>query len=47
MSNLFDIDVSGITKNIKNIFNEEELPENSTCAKFAHFEKNAIYSLIR
>ena len=35
MSELFDINVSGITKHINNIYKEQELAENSTCAKFA------------
>ena len=33
---LFDIDRSGIVRHINNIYNEEELSENSTCAKIAH-----------
>lgn len=36
MSNLFDIDRSGITKHLKNIFEISELDENMVCANFAH-----------
>jgi hypothetical protein len=32
---LYDIDRSGVTKHLKNIFADEELDENSVCAKFA------------
>ena len=35
MAELFDIDVSGIAKHIKNIYNEGELAENTTLAKIA------------
>ena len=47
MSELFDIDVSGIARHIKNIFNEEELTENSVITKFATSKKSTIYHLIR
>lgn len=33
---LFNIDRSGIVRHISNIYKEEELNENSTCAKIAH-----------
>ena len=33
---LFNIDRSGIVRHKKNIYNDEELSENSTCAKIAH-----------
>lgn len=33
---LFDVDRSVITKHLKNIFNSNELQENSVCANFAH-----------
>ncbi len=36
IAKLFDVDRTVITKHIKNIFNEDELSENSVCAKFAH-----------
>lgn len=36
LSTLFDIDRSGIVKHISNIYKDEELSEDSTCAKIAH-----------
>jgi len=36
LSNLFNIDRSGIVKHINNIYKDEELDESSTCAKIAH-----------
>lgn len=36
LSTLFNIDRSGIVRHINNIFKDEELNENSTCAKIAH-----------
>lgn len=36
LSTLFNIDRSGIVKHINNIYKEEELDENSTCATIAH-----------
>ena len=33
---LFDIDRSGIVRHINNIYKDEELSEDSTCAKIAH-----------
>ena len=36
LSTLFNIDRSGIVRHINNIYNDEELDENSTCAKIAH-----------
>ena len=36
LSILFNIDRSGIVRHINNIYKEEELSENSTCAKIAH-----------
>lgn len=35
IASLFDIDRSVVTKHIKNIFETDELYENSVCAKFA------------
>lgn len=35
ISELFDVDRSVVTKHLKNIFEENELDENSVCAKFA------------
>lgn len=36
LSTLFNIDRSGIVRHINNIYKDEELGENSTCAKIAH-----------
>ena len=36
LATLFDIDRSGIVRHINNIYRDEELNENSTCAKIAH-----------
>lgn len=36
IAELFDVDRSVITKHLKNIFETNELNENSVCAKFAH-----------
>ncbi len=36
MATLFDVNRTVITKHIKNIFEEEELSQQSVCAKFAH-----------
>ena len=36
MSVLFDVDRSVITKHLKNIFDSEELQQESVCANFAH-----------
>ena len=33
---LFDVDRSVVTKHLKNIFSDNELEEDSVCAKFAH-----------
>ena len=36
LTKLFEIDRTGITRHINNIYKDEELEENSTCAKIAH-----------
>ena len=36
LSTLFNIDRSGVVRHINNIYKDEELNENSTCAKIAH-----------
>ncbi|WP_295195766.1 RhuM family protein [Veillonella sp.] len=36
IAQLFGVDRSVITKHLKNIFDSQELEENSVCAKFAH-----------
>ena len=35
---LFDIDRSGIVRHINNIYKDEELEENATCAKIAQVQ---------
>lgn len=44
ISNLFTVDRTVITKHINNIYKEEELEENSTCAKIAHVGNNGKQS---
>ena len=39
ISNLFNVDRSGIVRHINNIHNDEELDESSTCAKIAQVQK--------
>ena len=39
LATLFNIDRSGIVRHINNIYNDEELEENSTCAKIAQVQK--------
>jgi len=36
MAELFEVDRTVVTKHLKNIFSEKELPEDSVCANFAH-----------
>lgn len=36
LATLFNIDRSGIVRHISNIYKDEELDENATCAKIAH-----------
>ncbi len=40
LSTLFNIDRSGIVRHINNIYKDEELNKNSTCAKIAHVGNN-------
>ena len=40
LTKLFEIDRTGITRHINNIYKDEELEENSTCAKIAHVGNN-------
>lgn len=40
LSTLFNIDRSGIVRHINNIYKDEELNQNSTCAKIAHMGNN-------
>ena len=39
LATLFNIDRTGITRHINNIYKDEELDENSTCAKIAQVQK--------
>ena len=39
IATLFNIDRSGIVRHISNIYKDEELEENSTCAKIAQVQK--------
>ena len=39
IATLFNIDRSGVIRHIKNIYNDKELKENSTCAKIAQVQK--------
>lgn len=47
LTKLFKIDRSGITRHINNIYKDEELEENSTCAKIAHVQKEGNRSVTR
>ena len=38
MSQLFNIDRTGISRHISNIYKENELEKDITCAKFAHMD---------
>ena len=40
LGQLFDVDRSVITKHLKNVFQEGELDETTTCAKFAQVADN-------
>ena len=47
MAKLFDRDRSVIQRHIKNIFKEDELEQNSTCAKFAQVQNEGNRSVER
>ena len=47
LSKLFKIDRTGITRHINNIYKDEELEENSTCAKIAQVQKEGNRSVTR
>ena len=47
MSVLFDRDRSVIQRHIRSIFNENELDQNSTCAKFAQVQKEGSRTVTR
>ena len=47
LTKLFKIDRTGITRHINNIYKDEELNENSTCAKIAQVQKEGNRSVTR
>lgn len=47
LTKLFSIDRSGIVKHINNIYNDDELDENSTCAKIAQVQKEGTRNVKR
>ena len=47
LTKLFKIDRTGITRHINNIYKDEELEENSTCAKIAQVQKEGSRSVTR
>ena len=47
IANLFDVDRTVITKHINNIYNDDELEKNSTCAKIAQVQKEGTRNVKR
>ena len=47
LSKLYDVERSVITKHLKNIFDENELDQNSTCAKIAQVEREGNRNITR
>lgn len=47
LTKLFKIDRTGITRHINNIYKDEELEENTTCAKIARVKKEGNRSVTR
>ena len=47
LATLFNIDRSGITRHIRNIYKDEELEEASTCAKIAQVQKEGTREVKR
>ena len=47
LAKLFDVDRSVITKHLKNIYTEEELQKEATCAFFAHVRKEGEREVTR
>ena len=47
LTKLFKIDRTGITRHINNIYKDEELEENTTCAKIARVQKEGNRSVTR
>lgn len=47
LAKLFSIDRSGIVRHINNIYKDEELEENSTCAKIAQVQKEGTREVKR
>lgn len=44
LSILFNINRSSIVGHVNNVYKDEELSENSTCAKIAHMDNDGTYS---
>ena len=47
LTKLFKIDRTGITRHINNIYKDEELEEDATCAKIAHVQKEGTRRVTR
>ena len=47
IANLFDVDRTVITKHINNIYNDDELEKDSTCAKIAQVQKEGTQNVKR
>ena len=47
IANLFDVDRTVITKHINNIYNDDELEKDSTCAKIAQVQKEGTRNVKR
>ena len=47
IANLFKIDKSGIIKHIQNIYSDDELDKDSTCAKIAQVQKEGNRNVSR
>ena len=47
LATLFNIDRSGIVRHVNNIYRDEELEENSTCAKIAQVQKEGTREVKR
>lgn len=45
IAELFEVDRSVVTKHIQNIYTEEELVSENTCANFAHSQNSGIYPM--
>ena len=47
ISNLFNVDRTVITKHINNIYSDNELEENATCAKIAQVQNEGSRTVTR